>query len=140
MWGADDPDNRKPLIWPGLEFQNESEHPLGLDRPSDEVVFDSTLFNYYRDLISLRRRHQALQKGKLEFLRDFEKQGLLVYERTWEDEQLLCIFNNTGQIKTWFSPSAQADYKVLMSSLAMPERREDGGFDIAPLSGLVLSY
>jgi cyclomaltodextrinase len=140
MWGADDPDNRKPLIWPELEFQNESEHPLGLDRPSDVVVFDSTLFNYYRDLISMRRRYQALQKGKLEFFRDFEKQGLLVYERTWEAEHLLCIFNNTQQTKIWLYPSAKADYKVVMSSAAMPEKREDGGLAIAPLSGLIVSY
>ena len=140
MWGADDPDNRKPLIWPELNFEKEAKHPLDLPRPGDVVVFDSTLFNYYRDLISMRRRYQALQKGKLEFLRDFEKQGLLVYERTWEEEHLLCIFNNTAQPKVWWPSSAQAEYKVIMTSAVIPEKREDDAWIIAPLSGLVLFY
>ena len=139
MWGADDPDNRKPLIWPELEFENESKHPLAIERPHDAVVFDSTLFNYYRDLIRMRRRYQALQKGKLEFLRHYEKQGLLVYERHWENERILCVFNNSGESKKWLGTSAQAHYEIVMSSGTRPKAAADGSLNIAPLSGLILS-
>ncbi|MGM0738992.1 MAG: glycoside hydrolase family 13 protein, partial [Bacteroidota bacterium] len=57
MWGADDPDCRKPLIWPDLEFEDETAHPFGADRPRDEVRADEELLAYYRHLIQLRRDH-----------------------------------------------------------------------------------
>ena len=28
MWGADDPDDRKPLVWSDLSYEDESAHPL----------------------------------------------------------------------------------------------------------------
>ncbi|MEL6659688.1 MAG: alpha-amylase family glycosyl hydrolase [Bacteroidota bacterium] len=41
MWGADDPSCRKPLIWPELQFEAEVFHPLGQERPQDQVVVPS---------------------------------------------------------------------------------------------------
>ena len=51
MWGGDDPDERKPMVWPGMVFSNEASHPFGAPRPSDPVFFDSSLFEHYRGLI-----------------------------------------------------------------------------------------
>ena len=31
MWGGDDPNCRKPLIWPDYEFEPERAHPEGMD-------------------------------------------------------------------------------------------------------------
>jgi|GEM_PF-5815279 len=97
MWGVDYLDNRKPLIWPEINFNSKSEDPLGLSRPDDLVHFDTSFFQYYRDLIKMRRQYQSLQKERLLFLGNLENNGLLAYERFWEDERLLCIFNNTSE-------------------------------------------
>ncbi len=140
MWGADDPDNRKPLIWPEIKFEREAEHPLGMSRPSDAVQFDSVLFQYYRSLISMRRQYQSLQKGKLKFLAPTTSNGLLVYERTWENEHLLCLFNNTGHPKKWQSPFPSSKYKVVMSSSERLPKAENNTFIVPALSGLVFSY
>ena len=35
MWGADDPDDRKPLVWSDLTYEVEKTHPFG--RPGTEI-------------------------------------------------------------------------------------------------------
>ncbi|WP_440998734.1 glycoside hydrolase family 13 protein [Fodinibius sp. SL11] len=75
MWGADDPDDRKPMVWPELDFDNEKSHPLGKKRPVDQNAFDEGLFNWYKKLGNIRNRHLALRVGKLkEILVDNERQ------------------------------------------------------------------
>jgi len=63
MWGADDPDDRKPMVWPDTAYEPESHHPLGKPRTPDPVVFDSTLFRFYQRAIKLRREHPAFYEG-----------------------------------------------------------------------------
>src|SRR5690606_26087087 len=63
MWGSDDPSNRKPLIWPDIEFESEMAHPLHIIRPVDKVEFDTDLFNFYKQLIQIRNDHTVLSHG-----------------------------------------------------------------------------
>ncbi len=63
MWGADDPSCRKPLIWPEFQFETEVAHPLGQDRPADQVAFKQEVFNMYQKLIQLRKRYAVLSSG-----------------------------------------------------------------------------
>ena len=55
MWGADDPDSRKPMVWPDLEYEPES-----LEVGADPVEIDGDLLAFTRDAIALRRRHSRL--------------------------------------------------------------------------------
>ncbi|MDZ7680567.1 MAG: glycoside hydrolase family 13 protein [Fodinibius sp.] len=65
MWGADDPDDRKPMVWPELDYEPEKEHPLGHDRPTDDNNFDKRIFNWYKKLAQVRNNHLALQTGRI---------------------------------------------------------------------------
>jgi len=85
MWGADDPDNRKPVIWPDLEFEDETTHPFDRDRPRDEVAADMELWNYYRYLIHLRRDNPVFSRGELNILLADDDRNVLIYERTMQD-------------------------------------------------------
>ncbi len=40
MWGADDPDDRQPMVWPDLTYADQSHDPLGRPRAPDPVQFD----------------------------------------------------------------------------------------------------
>ncbi|MDZ7806692.1 MAG: glycoside hydrolase family 13 protein [Gracilimonas sp.] len=51
MWGADDPDDRKPMVWEDMDYEPETHHPFGDDRPADGTNFDRELFEYYQELI-----------------------------------------------------------------------------------------
>jgi glycosidase len=97
MWGADDPDERKPLVWADLRYDDEATDPLGRPRRRDRVAPDTALFRVYHDLIALRKEHLRLfVDGSLHWLLTDDAHGLLVYERVLGDRRAVVAFNNTG--------------------------------------------
>jgi len=95
MWGGDDPDCRKPMIWPELNYQPEKAHPTGAVRPVDQVVFDRPLFDWYKSCIHLRRNHQSLATGKLHFFLADNERGLLGFSRESGTEKIFVLLNNS---------------------------------------------
>ena len=100
MWGADDPDDRKPLIWPDYTFDDEVVHPLQLERPTDKVAFDSTLFGFYKQLIAMRTSNPVLVKGNLKFLVTDDANRTLAYSRNLDDSQAVVVFNRSNKVQT----------------------------------------
>ncbi|MFL5495487.1 MAG: glycoside hydrolase family 13 protein [Gemmatimonadales bacterium] len=96
MWGADDPDERKPLVWADLRYDDETTDPLGRPRRRDRVVPDTALFRVYRDLIALRKQHLRLfVDGKLRWLLADDPRGLLAYERDLGRQRAVVAFNSS---------------------------------------------
>ena len=91
MWGADDPDDRKPLWWPEFNFENESSHPFIESQETYKVGFDRDLFSYYQSLIQLRKSNSAFQNGNLEFVLADGKS--IVYQRSAKDDFKIVAFN-----------------------------------------------
>jgi hypothetical protein len=81
MWGADDPDDRKPMVWPDLSFADEALDPLGRPRTPDPVAFDTTLFRFHQDLIALRRADPVLRRGALRVLAADDDAQTVAFER-----------------------------------------------------------
>ncbi len=96
MWGADDPDCRKPMLWPELKFEPERSHPFGKPRPVDANRFNRDLFNHYRKLIHLRREHPALQTGGFETVLADAERDLYAFKRHNADETLVVVVNNAA--------------------------------------------
>ena len=94
MWGADDPDNRKPLIWPDLEFDDEVSHPHGARRPRDVVEADKELFEYIQTLANLRTENPVLIYGDLDYVLVDDQRDLLAYTRYDGIQKMLVVFNN----------------------------------------------
>ena len=95
MWGADDPDDRKPLVWADLRYQDEVADPLGRPRPPNRVVPDTALLRVYRELIALRKQHLRLWvDGNLKWLLTDDARGLLAYARELGDQRAVVAFNN----------------------------------------------
>ena len=92
MWGADDPSTRKPLIWPDYEFEPETTHPLGQSRPADEVRFDDELFQYYRNLIRIRKDHAVLVNGDIDFVLVDDEKEVLAYSRQDDTAEAVVVF------------------------------------------------
>ena len=96
MWGGDDPDERKPMVWPARVYDDEATHPHGAERTPDPVSFDRDLYRHYQTLISLRRGHAALSRGSFEPLVADDANGILVYRRTLGRDRVWVAFNLTG--------------------------------------------
>jgi glycosidase len=98
MWGADDPDDRKPMLWADLNYNNEQMHPVpGKTRTNDEVRFDRSLFDYYRLLVRVRRQSTALRRGDFVPLSTDDKNGLYVFKRTAGSDEAIVLINNSWE-------------------------------------------
>ena len=95
MWGADDPDDRKPMVWPEMQFDPETHHPLpGHTRPADPNGFDHSLFQFYQRIIAMRHNYVALQKGDFSVLAEAVGERTIGFKRTYQQQELLIFFNN----------------------------------------------
>jgi cyclomaltodextrinase len=95
MWGGDDPDCRKPMLWQDLNYQDERSQPFGTPRPDDKNVFKPDLFHWYKITIQLRNDHQALQTGRCDFLSSDDAKDVFAFARYNDKESVLVILNNS---------------------------------------------
>jgi hypothetical protein len=51
------------------------------------------LLKWYKELISIRNNSNALKKGKLRFVYKSDSTKSFAFERTYEDEKMICVFN-----------------------------------------------
>ncbi len=92
MWGSDDPDNRKPLWWPGMTFENETASPFADYEYNVEVGHDPDMLAYYKDMTRLRKKHPVLTYGELEWI-DGLPQGMVGYKRKMDDQTYTVLIN-----------------------------------------------
>jgi glycosidase len=112
MWGADDPDERKPMVWSDQRYDDETTHPFGRPRHRDTVAPDTALFRVYRELIALRRQHLRLfVDGSLHWLRTDDARGLLAYERVLGDQRAVVAFNVSDTPRE-ISVAADGKYRI----------------------------
>lgn len=97
MWGADDPDDRKPMVWPDMQYEAEAHHPLGHPREPDPVVFDEELHAYYRDVIAFRHESDALRRGDFNILMADEERYSIAFARTLDDEAIVVVINRSDE-------------------------------------------
>ena len=98
MWGSDDPDCRKPMVWDDLEYEDETIHPMpGKGRKTDGVKPDLELRDFYRKLIAFRKETPALSYGSLEFVLVDDENNTLAYQRSYGEEEILVVFNRSGE-------------------------------------------
>ena len=100
MWGADDPDNRKPMVWPDYEYDDEAHGPFALREQPDAVRPHDELLAFYQKLISLRREHSDLfVLGSLEYALVDDEAGLLGHTRTLLEQQAIVLFNKADKTR-----------------------------------------
>ncbi len=98
MWGGDDPDCRKPMVWADKVYETETTHPYGKKRPADDVQFNSDLFNWYKKLIEIRMNNEVLRLGSLNFIQSGDD-DILIYRRTLDENSIVVLVNNSDKIK-----------------------------------------
>lgn len=94
MWGGDDPDCRKPMVWAELDYETETTHPFGKPRPNDKVKFEQNLFALYKKIAAIRNQNKALSFGSLTFFIIDKQKKILAYAREYNGEKVYIIANN----------------------------------------------
>jgi cyclomaltodextrinase len=100
MWGANDPDCRKPMVWNDLTYDNESVLPDQSKKlTSDKVEFNSDLYAHYKKLISIRNNNPALKKGNFKTLLTDDINKIYSFERNLDNEKVVVVLNNENDSK-----------------------------------------
>ncbi len=110
MWGANDPDDRKPMLWPDIRYSDECALPNGSLRPldkCDKVEINNDLRAHYQKLISIRNSHKALQTGTYKTLLADEAKNVFAFQRQLGDETIWVILNNSDLEQRVSLPSGE---------------------------------
>ena len=145
MWGANDPDCRKPMVWDDLQYDAEFMGPDGKRVGPHEVKFDRDLHAFFRAAIALRRNTPALNTGDFRWLATDDAANTLAFERTDGKKRALVLFNRseTPQTIRLEAPSDWPEAPVAASFVSdggSAVLRRVGGellVELSPLTGAV---
>ena len=82
MWGSDDPNNRKPMVWDDLQPNDDPEN-----RSMPDVL------EWYTRMIGLRRDHEVLRTGSFETVFTDDQRDVWLYRRADGDDEMLVAIN-----------------------------------------------
>ncbi len=97
MWGANDPDSRKPMIWPDIKYQAERYNPDGSVRSPDKVTVNTSLKQTYKQLIAIRNANPALSIGSYKTILADDTKNVFVFERQHHTGTFWVLFNNSTE-------------------------------------------
>lgn len=109
MWGGDDPDTRKPVIWPDIVFEDETHHPFDLKRKTDKVEQDKELIDFCKQLIRMRKSNPALIYGDIEFTVVDDTRQVLAYTRKSGNKTIMVVFNKSDNQQKIDLPANQGE-------------------------------
>lgn len=96
LWGADDPDDRKPMLWPEFSYDDEVNHPFSRRRPRDKVAYDAELVDWYSRLGAIRANHASLRSGSYQTLLAEEGGTTFAFMRRTGTDMALVLINNSA--------------------------------------------
>jgi cyclomaltodextrinase len=144
MWGADDPDCRKPVVWDDIVYEDEkANYDPARSRPVDTVHPDTALLAFYRQLSLLRRENPVLVYGDINFILVDDKKMMLAYSREMDDKEIIVVFNRSDKTETvTLTDLINKDYSNILSSGSIAFKNVYNGVELTmdPLSAIVLIF
>jgi len=132
MWGADDPDCRKPLWWPEYHFQDETRTNIQAGpKKYDPVRFNKTQFLFYKKLIRIRKENPVLSTGDIKFIKAEGK--VLAYKRYDANSEIIVLFNLDNKTHRFQIPET-GTYINLINGQSVNSQM----LNLEPLSALIL--
>ena len=113
MWGADDPHDRKPLMWNEFQFEDESRNNYQPGETAfDKVTFNQEHFNWYKKLIDIRRHNPVLSLGNMDIVKaEGKKFGYVRFD----DHEKIWVFFNLENAAQDFEVDAPGNYVDLLT-------------------------
>ena len=97
MWGADDPDCRKPMLWSDLAYADERARPFAQLRLLDQVKPDTELLEFYRDWARRRQNLEILRRGDFRVAFKDDTQRLVAIRRRLANKEVIAVFNGANK-------------------------------------------
>ena len=96
MWGADDPYDRKPMVWSNLKYDDEiidKSSGFGTGYGDYKVEPNEDILDWYKKLIAIRDNSEALKTGDQHFVYVDDNSKVFAFERKSEKERIIIVFN-----------------------------------------------
>ncbi len=86
MFGADDPTDRKPMLWPDLLPYDDAEEKI-----------EPGVYEHHQRMIAIRNTYRALRLGSFESVYHDDKRGIAAFVRRLGGEAVLVVINNSDK-------------------------------------------
>ncbi len=138
MWGADDPDDRKPMLWADMRYANETSHPFGARRPDDKNHFNDDVFQHYAQLAAIRSRSNALTLGDMQTVFTDDERDSFGFMRSSGNEKMLVLVNNSTAEQTYdLLPVGAMKWRSVFGSVRPKQSGKMLKFTLPPKSGAI---
>ncbi len=133
MWGANDPCNRKPMLWPEIEYDDEAVFLNEKENKRNNVAFDKEMHSFYKELIHLRNREDALRTGDYETIICDNDKSLFGFRRMLNGDSIAVLFN-MGE-STQRITSLKINEILLEFNTCIDSDAQD--FELGPMSAMI---
>lgn len=139
MWGADDPDCRKPMVWDDLEYEPETATVGKTPRPEDTVQFDHDLYSYYQRLIRIRSNEPALRRADFRPVLSDDQADILAFRRRLQEDEIIVVINNAWQEQSVQVPALMGSaWKNLLTDDVYDLTKQGFMIEIGGKQGMIL--
>ncbi len=95
MWGANDPDCRKPMLWNDLTYAPERILPNQQPKPRLDIVEpDMNTYQFYSQVINIRKKYVPLQLGDYQTVVIDDARDLYGFKRSYKGQNMYVLLNN----------------------------------------------
>jgi len=134
IWGGNDPDCRKPMIWENKKYDAETHNPDQTKHDSDTVEFNKELFSWYQKFMTLRKKYKSLRLGDYTTIEKNDTQKLYVFSRKYNNEEVIVLVNRSDKPVQFKNQMLSiAKYKDVFTGKIMKDVK------IEPMNVVVLS-
>ena len=134
MWGGNDPDCRKPMVWADKKYNDEIANPDQSKHEVDKVEFNQDLFNWYKKFIGLRNQYKAIKLGSYTTIETNDAEKTYAFSRKLGNEEVIVIINRSEKAVLFANPILKkGNYKEVFTKKATKK------VTIQPLGVVVLS-
>lgn len=139
LWGANDPDDRKPMLWPDIDYANEVYLPDGTKRSPDKVEINQELKIHYKTLIDIRNTYPALREGSFKTILVDDTQDLYGFERELNGQRIWVVFNNSSDLRQIKLDKPNSDsFKHVFGKPSLDQTASNISFELAAKSAAIL--
>lgn len=140
MWGANDPDCRKPMLWPDIQYKNEKYLPdQSIVLNEQPVSFNQDMFSFYQKLIQIRNNNKCLQTGAYKTLYTDDANRIFAFERSLPDEKMVVILNASNhEVAVPMKSIGQAVWYNMLTQKKFRSKRTDTKLEVAPYEAVIL--
>jgi glycosidase len=116
IWGANDPDCRKPMIWKEKMYDPENILPNQTKAAqSDAVFFDEEKYQFIRKLIQIRNTYPELRTGNFERIPNPDS-SIYIYKRCdLKENKSIIVMLNTSNVKKKINIQLNKGIQVILN-------------------------